>query len=130
LSRDERIALEEQAIALILSEEPNLQRTPTNHPGYDLFEQGREEEAVRYVEVKAMKADLDARPVGMSKKQFESAWALRERYWLYVVERADTSEARIIRINDPAGKARTFTFDQGWTNIAEPAPAVPAAETA
>lgn len=36
----------------------------------------------------------------------------------YVVERAGTGEARLVRIHNPAGKARTFTFDHGGPNVA------------
>lgn len=42
----------------------------------------------------------------------ESARAFGERHWLYVVEQARTQQARIVRFQDPAGEARTFTFDQ------------------
>lgn len=41
-----------------------------------------------------------------------------EAYWLYVVEHANGDGARIIRIQDPAGKARTFTFDHGRIAVA------------
>jgi len=44
----------------------------------------------------------------------------REAYWLYVVEGAsDIEKARILKIQDPAGQARTFTFDRGWISIAQ-----------
>ena len=42
-----------------------------------------------------------------------------DAYWLYVVERAGMDSARIVRIQDPAGNVRTFTFDHGWLDIAE-----------
>jgi len=51
--------------------------------------------------------------------QFECARAHGNAYWLYAVERAASDQARIVRIQDPAGKARTFTFDQGWLDVAE-----------
>jgi hypothetical protein len=60
------------------------------------------------------------RPVGLSRTQFECARERGEDYWLYVVEHAGENEVRIIRIQDPVGKARTFTFDHGWINVAEP----------
>ena len=66
-----------------------------------------------------MKGTLKNRPVGLSKTQFECAQRNQDGYWLYVVEEADTKDARIIRIKDPAGQARTFTFDHGWVAIAE-----------
>jgi hypothetical protein len=61
---------------------------------------------------------LYKRPVGLSRAQFECAREYGEAYWLYVVEHAGTSSARIVRIQDPVGKALTFTFDHGWLNIA------------
>ena len=42
-----------------------------------------------------------------------------EAYWLYVVESAGTDDASLARIQDPAGRAKTFTFDHGWREVAE-----------
>jgi hypothetical protein len=66
-----------------------------------------------------MTETLEVRPVGLSREQFEWAREHGDAYWLYAVERAGTDQARIVRIQDPAGKARTFTFDRGWLDIAE-----------
>ena len=112
------MALEARAINLILTREPQWQRTPTHNPGYDLFELGATETPGRWCEVKAMTGSLRDRPVGLSRTQFECAQAHRDAYWLYVVERVDAPDARILRIQDPAGKARTFTFDRGWLDVA------------
>jgi hypothetical protein len=68
--------------------------------------------------VKAMTGSLHNRPVGLSRPQFLHAEEHGEAYWLYVVEHAGTDRARVVRIQNPAGKARTFTFDHGWLNIA------------
>jgi Domain of unknown function (DUF3883) len=120
-----RMELEEKAIALILAREPRLRRTPTHNPGFDLFE-GEDGHPARWVEVKAMTGDLRDRPVGMSRAQFEFARQGGEAYWLYVVEHAGSEgDARIVRINDPAGKAKTFTLDHGWLNIADVSSAGP-----
>jgi hypothetical protein len=119
LTHEARLSLEVEAITLILSVEPELERTKTNNPGFDLFVPGPNCEPVRWLEVKAMKSDLHSRPVGMSHTQFECAQKHREDFWLYVVEYAGTAQARIVRIQDPAGKAQTFTFDHGWLNVAE-----------
>ncbi len=113
--------LEEKAISCILNREPQLGRTPTDTPGYDLFEAGEDSQPIRWVEVKAMTGGLNDRPVGLSRTQFEAAREHGEAYWLYVVEHAaDATTTRIVRIQDPAGRARTFTFDHGWLSIAEP----------
>ena len=66
-----------------------------------------------------MTGSLTDRPVGLSRTQFDYARAHGDAYWLYVVERAGMDSARIVRIQDPAGNARTFTFDHGWLHIAE-----------
>jgi hypothetical protein len=121
LDQAARATLEAKAVALILRSYPNLRRTPTGNPGYDLFEAGPDGRPVRWIEVKAMTGELTDRPVGLSRRQFESANEHRAAYWLFVVERAaDVGRERIIRIQDPAGRGRTFTFDHGWLEVAEP----------
>lgn len=119
LSQQARMNLEEEAIKLICSVEPELERTPPNNPGFDLVEHNDTDEAVKWVEVKAMKEDLYQRPAGISRTQFEYARQHGEGYWLYIVEFAGIPEkARILRIQNPAGKAQTFTFDRGWVSVA------------
>lgn len=121
LSNDERMAMEELAIKLILAKEPHLRRTPPGNPGYDLFEADDAGKPIRWVEVKAMRVSLDDRSVGLSRTQFEHAQTCGSAFWIYIVEyAADETKASIVRICDPAGKARTFTFDHGWKAIAEP----------
>ena len=114
-----RMALEAKAIELILSREPEWQCTRTHNPGFDLYQGDEPSAATRWCEVKAMTGNLADRPVGLSHTQFEWAREHGEAYWLYVVECAGTDEARLVRIQNPAGKARTFTFDHGWLDIAE-----------
>ena len=54
----ERMALEDKAITIIRRAEAILHRTPTNNPGFDLFEPGTGGQPVRWVEVKAMSGSL------------------------------------------------------------------------
>ena len=123
LTQQARMDLEEKAIERILSGEPGLERMPTNNPGFDLIEHNGAGEPVKWVEVKAMKGELRQRPVGMSRVQFEYARNHGEAYWLYIVEYAGAPEmARVVRIQDPAGKAQTFTFDGGWIAVAGDSP--------
>ncbi len=68
---------------------------------------------------KAMTGSLMNRSVGLSRTQFEYAGQHGDSYWLYVVEHAGDDSVRIVRIQDPVGKARTFTFDHGWVAIAK-----------
>jgi hypothetical protein len=119
LSSEQRLALEEKAIVLIIEREPLLERTPPGNKGFDLVENDSAGEPERWVEVKAMKATLHDRPIGMSSTQFEFARKAGEQYWLYVVEQAGTDEARIVKIQNPARRAGYFTFDQGWLAVAE-----------
>lgn len=118
-SRDERLALEAAAIDHILKFEPMLQRTPTNNQGFDLYEGESLEFPVRFVEVKALKGEW-SRPVAMSEAQFDLAEVERERYSLYVVEHAgDAANRKLHRVTDPAGTAKYFCFDAGWSKIAK-----------
>lgn len=118
LDQAARMALEATAIDLILSREPEWRRTPTNNPGFDLYQGNEQAAATRRCEVKAMTGSLADRPVGLSRTQFDCAREHREKYWLYIVEHTGNESPRIVRIQDPAGRARTFTFDHGWLDIA------------
>ena len=118
LAHEDRMALEEAAIRLILSQEQTWRRTPRGNEGFDLVQVADGQEC-KWCEVKAMAGSLSERPATMSHAQFECAQEHGEAYWLYVVERAGSDEARIVRIQDPAGKAKTFTFDRGWLDVAE-----------
>ncbi len=118
LEHAKRMELERSAIEVILTWEPDWRRTPANNAGFDLYKGTAMETATEWCEVKAMTGTLDNRPVGMSRTQFEWARKHGKAYWLYVVERAGTGDARVVRIQDPAGKAMTFTFDRGWRAMA------------
>ena len=120
LSHEKRMDLEMQAIDLICSKEPTLRTTPTHNPGFDLTERNTEGNTVRWIEVKAMKGTLKDRPVTLTRRQFKFAQDHKNAYWLYIVEKVgDSSQSNIICIKDPAGKAKTFTFDHGWAAVAE-----------
>jgi hypothetical protein len=119
LTHDERMRLEDQAIACILEFEPQLERMPPGNKGFDLIETDTVGEPQRWIEVKAMKGSLTGRPVGLSQPQMEHARRYGDQYWLYVVEHAaDDTGARIIKIRNPFGRTGTFTFDRGWTAVA------------
>ncbi|CAJ0893877.1 DUF3883 domain-containing protein [Ralstonia pickettii] len=123
LDQAARMHIEYQAIKLIIELEPKLQRTPQGNRGFDLYEVNNSGKPARWVEVKAMTGSLEDRPVGLSRPQFECALEHGTAYWLYVVEHAtDPDKARVLRIQDPATQARTFTFDRGWSQIAQTDP--------
>ena len=119
LRQEARMALEAKAIEFILSREPSWRRTPPHNPGYDLYLADEGDNVTQWCEVKAMTGSLDDHPVGLSRTQFDCAREHGGAYWLYVVEHVGTDAARIVRIQDPGGKARTFTFDRGWINVAQ-----------
>lgn len=119
LTHEERMELEDLAIARILEFEPQLERMPPGNKGFDLIDPDAVGEPQRWIEVKAMKGDLAGRPVGLSQPQMEHARRYGDQYWLYVVEHAaDDARARIVKIRNPFGKTGTFTFDRGWTAVA------------
>ena len=66
-----------------------------------------------------MKGTLEDRPVGLSSTQFECAQEHGPAFWLYVVERAGSLAPRLVRIQDPAGKAESFMLDHGWKAVAQ-----------
>ena len=112
LSHEQRLVLEEAAIQKILELEPTLERTSQNNAGYDLY---NPEEDGKVVEVKSMSGSLENRPATMTRTQFHTALELGEKYWLYVVEYADDRErSRIKKIQDPARRVQTFTFNRSW----------------
>ena len=114
-----RIALENIGIQRIIDEEPLLERTPKNNPGYDLVEKDAANHEQRWVEVKVISGAFNDSWVGLSRTQFEMAMDREEAYWLYVVEHAEDPEnANIIRIQNPAGKSEKFIFDHGWKILA------------
>lgn len=107
------------AVKLIREGEPRWIVAPPNTPGYDLYILDEHEEAVEWCEVKALSGSLDDSPVRVSHTQFDFAREKGAAFWLYVVEHAgDAERARILKIQDPAGMARTFTFDRGWRDVA------------
>src|SRR5690606_13141271 len=123
LDQAARMQIEGRAIDLIIALEPALRRTQEGNPGFDLFEADSHGRQTRWVEVKSMTGTLKDHPVGLSRTQFECAREMGDAYWLYVVEHAsDPEQARVLRIQNPIGKARTYTFDCGWTHVAQTAP--------
>lgn len=123
LDQAARMQIEGCAIDLIIGLEPALRRTPEGNPGFDLFEADNCGRQIRWIEVKSMAGTLEDHPVGLSHTQFDCAREKGDAYWLYVVERAsDPAQARVLRIQNPAGHARTFTFDHGWREIARTDP--------
>ena len=102
---------------------------PPNHPGYDIESTDKNDSRVRYIEVKSTAGDWDEMGVSVSRTQFEKAQGLGDQYWLYVVERAEQTDARIFCIKNPARRVDQFMFDDGWQSAAEAAEAAAQPET-
>jgi hypothetical protein len=118
LSVEARAQLEASAIERIRSEEPFWEPTPPGNRGFDLHARLPDGDE-RWCEVKAMAVSLHDRPVGLSAAQFAFAQEKGERCWLYVVEHAATESSRIIKIRNPANLVSAFTYDAGWSAVAE-----------
>jgi hypothetical protein len=96
--------------------EPN--EKPPMYPGYDVESANQVGVIERFIEVKSLSGDWRDADAGMTKTQFEKAVELGDRYWLYIVERAQQDDFQIHCIQDPAGKANRFMFDPGWKLVA------------
>jgi hypothetical protein len=92
---------------------------PHWNPGYDVESRDAAGNIVRYIEVKSLSGYWKNTYAVLSRPQFEKALALGDIFWLYVVERAQSDDFRIHRIQNPALKANHFMFDDGWRATAE-----------
>lgn len=101
---------------------------PHKNPGYDIESRDASGRVVRYIEVKSFSGQWRNTFAVLSRPQFEKASSLGEAFWLYVVERAESADAQIHRIQSPALKANHFMFDDGWRATAEPVPSSEAGE--
>jgi hypothetical protein len=119
--RERRLAVERQAIRLILDDEDWLRAEPDN-PGFDLYRKDRGGRKALLCEVKALSGSLDERPVLLTPNEFRCASENRRKYWLYIVENVAGDDPRIIRIQDPAGAAGRFAFGPEWRERGEAPP--------
>jgi hypothetical protein len=118
-----RSAVDEAGIRIVLDYERAEGRVPKQmaqtHPGFDILSSTAAGEIARYIEVKSISAEWSDLGVTLSQPQFTAAQTLKDKFWLYVVARANSAEPRLIRIQNPAQLARSFTFDSGWEAVAE-----------
>jgi hypothetical protein len=91
---------------------------PPKFPGYDIESKDEAGNILRYIEVKSVSGDWGSDGVGLTRTQFEKAREIGDRYWLYVVERADKPNTQIHCIQDPARRVDQFLFDDGWRDAA------------
>src|SRR5439155_18524626 len=92
---------------------------PINHPGYDIESKDAVGEVARYIEVKSLGGKWGTLGVGLTETEFEKALSLGDRYWLYVVEDAESDDFVIYSIQNPACQVTDFRYDYGWRALAE-----------
>jgi len=120
-SKGDKLAIAEDGVRAVVEYERRHGRKPylmaPGNQGYDIRSGGDDVE--RFIEVKATRGTWDTGYVGITRKQFETALELRERYWLYVVElpAGEDGEPLITRIQDPASKADYFLMDASWKAV-------------
>jgi len=125
-TRAHRDAIERAGVDCVLRYEQDTGRIPKEMPpmneGYDIESREKEGgEVIRYIEVKALSGNWRDNPnAALSKSQFKMASENGDRYWLYVVERADQKDCRLHRIQNPARRTNQFIYDDGWQALAEP----------
>ena len=100
-------------------EPQDMNEIDPNHPGYDIESTDPQSGAVRYIEVKSLRGRWDNRGVCMTLTQFETGNQHQDDFWLYVVELAETNEARVITIQNPVGWVGEFYYDNSWRQLAE-----------
>lgn len=97
---------------------------PHKHEGYDIESRDSSGKVVRYIEVKSFSGQWAHTYAVLSRPQFNKARELGQLFWLYVVERAESEDFKVHRIQNPALLANHFMFDDGWHALAESAPAL------
>lgn len=94
------------------------ERMPQGHPGYDIEVIDQHTGELRFIEVKGQDGDWGVRGVGLSYRQFQMAQEHGAAYWLYIVERARSSQPKIIPIQNPVGRITEYRFDSSWAQLA------------
>jgi hypothetical protein len=121
--QEHRSILNRAGVNRVLEYERSAGRNPTEmshtHPGYDVESGNPSGEIERFIEVKSCPGDWDRRGVALTKTQFEKAIELGDKFWLYVVERAEAEDFNIIRIQNPGRRVNQFFYDEGWRVIGE-----------
>ena len=56
-------------------------------------------------------------PAEVTKTEFATAKKIGEDYWLYVDEKAESEEASIHLVHNPANSVDFYLFDHGWLPI-------------
>ena len=119
----QRRALDRAGVAKVMEFESQQGRTPEEmphtNPGYDLESYSPDGELVRFIEVKSVGGEWGDTGAALTDTQFAKAQAEGDRYWLYIVERAQQDDYRIYCVQDPARRVGQFFYDGGWKVLAE-----------
>ncbi len=120
---EERFAVDQAGIDHVVEYEKAHGLTPIimppKHPGYDIQSKDSTGKVVRYIEVKSLSSDWGMDGAALTKPQFEKAREVGDRYWLYVVERAQGENYKIHTIQNPAQRVNQFIYDDGWKIISD-----------
>jgi hypothetical protein len=120
-----REAVDRAGVDRVLTWEREAGRFPIemshSNPGHDVLSCDADGVEVRHIEVKSLSGGWDFGNAVLSHTQFKYASDNRDLFWLYVVERATEPDYEIHRIQNPAGRANEFIFDDGWRALAEEA---------
>ena len=119
--RERRLAVENQAIALILERERWV-RAAEDNPGFDLYREDAAGQQTLLCEVKALSGTLEEHPARLTPNELRRALEYGENYWLYIVEGLAGDNPRILRIRNPAGAAARFAFGPEWRDRTQPPP--------
>ena len=95
---------------------------PHKNPGFDIESRDVSGKVSRFIEVKSFSGPWRNTYAVLSRPQFDKATDSGDAFWLYVVERAESDDCEIHRVQNPARKANHFMFDDGWRATAEPSP--------
>ncbi len=116
--------LEQAGVKFVLEFERKAGRQPKEmaqgHEGYDVESYNGSNSVERFIEVKSISAAWGERGVTLTLPEFRAAQKHKENFWLYVVENAHTDHPQLYRIRNPAGRVKSFAYDQGWRVMAEP----------
>ena len=118
-----KIKFGQQGVDLVRAYERTHGREPypmgQTSPGYDIESHDPVTNVTRLIEVKSIYGAWSPRGVSVSRVQHANAMAHRDRYWLYVVERADSPNDAIIHaIQNPFERIQQYLFDDGWRGLA------------
>jgi hypothetical protein len=92
----------------------DMEEIEVHHPGYDI-ESRSGDGTIRFIEVKSLSGTWDSQnPAQLTKTEFNTAKHRGKAFWLYVVERAESEDYKIYRIQDPGNRVDYYLFDHGW----------------